>query len=562
MSKLVDSTRAILLDYPTVDTKGNRIGRFVLKGFFGAAAFTDKIFLGPVGRQIGRQIGGTNASMGNLLGDFITFGNGYGWGTTDLFFGSQIADSAFPVITKEERDLLKESQLKPWKQGVIAATSATGAVVTMVPFALVGDTYNSSGWKPVAVIVIVLAGSIFPFRSMQLMLSELWKKSEEKIQGELSQIRDQTSALVGEKAAEYLRLPLGSHKELVGSKLQMFYRLRGERTKAQPEYFEGDWEDQKVERMLLLLLQPEQGKKELEELPPLIELSNSGSSLSSHEIEKESSSESEELKEVGSSGWSWPFNMTRMGSFWGQQVTPSEKKEIQPESSKAVQVASFVGEEVIGPLLAMVYLYGLGDLTKELTEELTGDPILGAGLGAATALFSAYLGFNTIKESVGRVLTSTVGYFTGEQRVSFGEQLNPKISKVAKAISSLIALGGMLLAVDIWKNNYSESTTDMFTFTTLTVSASYLLLLPPIMDTIDGIIVESNRKFGSNERKGMILIHDQMLRLQSQVAASSESDFAKWLERFPKVKQLLTKRLKVTVGHLEQVLRPYLQEEV
>ena len=164
------------------------VARRVLNSFVALIALSVKVPFIPIAMKLGPILGPFSAA-GNI-GSFFLF---------EFWAGSGVVQDFFRPQTKSEKALLQQSRGKNnlCKEIVIISVASLIGMSAQLPGTFAGVKYNKEAYKIPAAIILLLAGTIIPIRSLQLSIEEVRKKMQHSIESDMIKIKNTMVALIG-----------------------------------------------------------------------------------------------------------------------------------------------------------------------------------------------------------------------------------------------------------------------------------------------------------------------------------------------------------------------------
>ena len=210
----------------------------------------------------------------------------------------------------------------------------------------------------------------------------------------------------------------------------------------------------------------------------------------------------------------------------------------------------------VGGAIALSLQAGLAWYTYSTTKEYVYDDNVFAGVSAGlTVLSGSYLATQSIVGTVQRIASSSLNCITRQSKKSLAEQLRPKLTLSLKLLGLVVDLGALGATVVIWDDFTGKNLPAKIYFETTLCLAYFLFLSSASLDAVDGAIEELVQRKGTPDEQQIMLLNNQLKKLEQLIQSSSLLDFGQSLGQLSDTtRENLLLRANTTVDKIEDHL--------
>lgn len=137
--------------------------------------------------------------LGKVLGPISIVGNSTGYFILEYWAAAGTTDDLFGPRTKAEIELFEEEKSgkgKICRKIIIISTASLIALFSQLPTSLAGMEYNPQQYKIAAGLVLLIAGSLIPIRSLQLSIEQIRLAAKKTTESEIAKIKTRMVSLI------------------------------------------------------------------------------------------------------------------------------------------------------------------------------------------------------------------------------------------------------------------------------------------------------------------------------------------------------------------------------
>ncbi|MFZ0565167.1 MAG: hypothetical protein WAM28_03180 [Chlamydiales bacterium] len=197
----------------SADSLCQKTARKVFKGIAIFASSSAKIFFVPVSLTLGQRIG----EAGKVIGPICAISNSASFFTLEYTVARGVINDLLSTKANRENELFPHEQdtKKICKKITIISTSGLISLFSQVPPALAVFHYNAPQVKIIAAGVTLIAGALFPMRSVQLSLDHLTKQFSRATQPKLLAMKKEMCKLIKESHELFIKEDLSQKSEFI-----------------------------------------------------------------------------------------------------------------------------------------------------------------------------------------------------------------------------------------------------------------------------------------------------------------------------------------------------------
>jgi len=157
--------------------------------------------------------------------------------------------------------------------------------------------------------------------------------------------------------------------------------------------------------------------------------------------------------------------------------------------------------------------------------------------------------------TVQRIASSSLNCITRQSKKSLAEQLRPKLTLSLKLLGLVVDLGALGATVVIWDDFTGKNLPAKIYFETTLCLAYFLFLSSASLDAVDGAIEELVQRKGTPDEQQIMLLNNQLKKLEQLIQSSSLLDFGQSLGQLSDTtRENLLLRANTTVDKIEDHL--------
>lgn len=195
----------------------------------------------------------------------------------------------------------------------------------------------------------------------------------------------------------------------------------------------------------------------------------------------------------------------------------------------------YFGAKSIGSVLASANTLFSGTFAFKFTQQWTHFKPMQYLVGTMAAACNAALYFKGMMGTTSRLYTATMSYFQGKADLHLSYQLQSKLSVALFFVALALNALSYSPAVTACEDNYTGPLRDMMAF--LVPTGLNVMIANALADLVDELILIGLSQWGSEEKKLIIQLHNQLEALQNAIAISSDQDVEAFKQALPSIEQ-------------------------